>query len=434
MKVAFYTLGCKVNQYDTQTMMEQFRQNEYEIVSFHDKADIYVVNTCTVTAMSDHKSRQIVTRAHTHNPDAVICVTGCLAQRAADEALALPGVQMVIGNQERGKIVQLLEELMQSKVQQKTINAVKPIKEANRFEDLPAMMEGRTRAVLKIQEGCNRFCTFCIIPYARGPLRSRTVEGIKKEVHRLVEQGFSEFVLTGIHIASYQGENGERLEDVLQELIEISGVQRIRLGSLEPNVLTDKFIAVCAENDKICRHFHVSLQSGSNSVLKRMNRHYSVEHYAYFVSNLRKEIPQAAITTDIIAGFPGEIEEEHRETMDFVRDISFSRLHVFPFSPRTGTPAAKMPNQIPKSVKSRRTHELIELGRECEARYFEEALGSVQQVLFERRRPDGLYSGYTDTYILTCVQSTEEDLQGQIRSVILNKKESDCIYGSIKAN
>ncbi len=400
MRAAFHTLGCKVNQCDTQAMMESFLRAGHEIVSFDAEADCYIINTCTVTAMSDRKSRQMVARAHAKNPSAVIVVAGCLAQSDAEAALALPGVQLVIGNAERGRIVELVEQTRQ---EESTLNAVMPFEASCAFEELPIHAEERTRAMLKIQEGCNRYCSYCIIPYARGPLRSRSLLDIVRETTRLTRQGFCEFVLTGIHLSSYSGEGGAKLQDVILAMSKIEGVRRIRLGSLEPASITREFVDFAAKTPTLCRQFHVSMQSGSTTVLQRMNRRYTAQQYAENVDYLRKTIPGVALTTDVIVGFPGETEEEFAESLAFVEAQAFSRIHVFPFSPRKGTPAAMMKDQCSKEIKSRRAGQMIALGETLSLQYRRALLGSVQEVLFEKQTPHGA-QGWTDTYVQVHVE------------------------------
>ena len=430
-KVAFHTLGCKVNQYDTQSMLEKFLERGYEVVEFDEKADVYIINTCTVTGLGDRKSRQMIRRAHRINPDAVIAVVGCYAQRASEEVLSIPGVNLVLGTQDRDKIVDLVEQVRDTG---SPINAVGDIMKVREFEEMPiTSYEGKTRAVLKVQEGCNQFCAYCIIPYARGPIRSRRMESVVSEVERLVDAGFKEFVLTGIHVASY----GKDLEDcdllsLIQSVHSIEGVKRIRLGSLEPTFITQEFVDRAVDLPKLCQHYHLSLQSGSDSVLKRMNRKYTTEQYRQAVDILRKSMPDVAITTDIMVGFPGETEEEFNETMDFVREIRFSRIHVFQYSPRAGTKAAAFPDQVPGDVKERRSHDLIELGLQLERAYLGSFLGKEEQVLFEEESKDkkDSYEGYTEHYIRV-VAGGNPGILNTIKPVLLRKIEKSHILGSI---
>lgn len=428
MKVAFYTLGCKVNQYDTQTMMALFRDAGFEIVPFEERADVYVINTCTVTAMSDKKSRQIVSRAYMRNPESVLAVAGCYAQRDAREVLALPGVRLALGNANRSRVVELVERILHEGI---SIDAVNEIHGVCDFEELPALCEGKTRAHIKIQDGCNRFCSYCIIPYARGPVRSRLVDSIVREARRLGRQGFAEFVLTGIHLSSYGTDCGVHLLDAIMAVSSMPEVSRVRLGSLEPMILTRDFVRACAENPKLCRQFHVSMQSGSAGVLRRMNRRYSPEQFAEHVEMIRQYMPEAAITTDVIAGFPAETEEEHQETLRFVERMAFARMHVFPFSPRVGTKAALMSGQVPKRNKEHRARELIELGRGLEHAYLDAQLGEEVSVLFEEAENNSAV-GYSGTYMRVAVpQSAPKIESGQMRRVRLLRREGEMVWGEV---
>lgn len=427
MKAAFYTLGCKVNQYDTQAMRELFEAAGYQTVDFDDIADVYVINTCTVTATGDKKSRQMISRARGKNPQARIVVAGCYAQRAPEEVLALPGVSLVIGSKDRSRVVELVE-----KVADKNYNAVGPLKDEKEFEELIATREGLTRAHLKIQEGCDRYCTYCVIPYARGPLRSRSLDNIKNNLRLLERNGYAEVVLTGIHLMSYgkDMQDGTTLLDAIAQADDIDGIRRIRLGSLEPQLLTDEFVAALRDNPKICRQFHLSMQSGSDGVLKRMNRRYDTAVYMKCVDMLRKAMPGCAITTDVIAGFPGETEEEFAETMAFVRRVGFARMHVFPYSRREGTVAFSMPGQLSNSEKSKRAAELIAVGDELEHRFLEECIGQECEVLLEELE-NGLMTGYTDTYARAGVRGADETMAGRIVRIRVTDAQKDRILGDL---
>ncbi len=397
-KVAFYTLGCKVNQYETEAMHALFADAGYEAVGFDTPADVYVINTCTVTQMSDKKSRQIVSRAHGMNPQAIIAVVGCYAQRAPDEVKSLPGVRLILGTKDRNQIVSLVEE-----AKQEQIALVSDIQKERTFETLWAAQGGeRTRAQLKIQDGCDRYCSYCIIPYARGPVRSRPLEEIATEAQRLAQAGYREIVLTGIHLMSYGKEwNGPvTLLDAIGRVAAVPGIQRIRLGSLEPALIDRDFAQALAQEKKICRQFHLSLQSGSASVLQRMNRRYTPQEYEAAVNVLRNAMPGCAITTDVIAGFVAETQQEHQQTVDFVQRIGFARMHVFPYSKRDGTKAAQMPGHLPKTVKEQRAHELIAISETMEQAYLNEQLGTIQEVLVEEAE-QGHCAGYTGNYIYT---------------------------------
>jgi threonylcarbamoyladenosine tRNA methylthiotransferase MtaB len=398
-RVAFYTLGCKVNQQETDSMRTMFERAGYETVAFEAPADVYVVNTCTVTQVSDKKSRQMISRAHALNPNGLIAVVGCYAQRAPAEVQQLPGVRLIVGTQHRNQLVELVDAARK----QGQFSAVEDIRAARAFEELPPAAQGmRTRAQLKIQDGCDRYCSYCIIPYARGPVRSRSVEEVKAELERLGEAVTPEVVLTGIHLMSYGKDlmDSPGLAHIVALAAHMPGIGRVRLGSLEPALLDDAFVGALADipSEKLCRQFHLSLQSGSNTVLSRMRRRYSAEEYAEAVHRLRRAFPGCAITTDVIAGFPGETEQEHRETVALVERMAFARMHVFPYSRRSGTVAADMPGQLPREQKERRAHELIALGERLEHAYVLEQIGSVQQVLPEEAH-DGMAEGYTGNYI-----------------------------------
>ncbi|MEG1893109.1 MAG: tRNA (N(6)-L-threonylcarbamoyladenosine(37)-C(2))-methylthiotransferase MtaB [Clostridia bacterium] len=428
MNVAFCTLGCKVNQYDTQAMRELFECAGYDIVEFEDVADIYLINTCTVTATSDKKSRQMISRAHSLNPDAKIIVTGCYSQRAPEEISNLPGVALVLGTKDRLRVIELLKSVYNGSKQ----NAVGELVTERNFELLTASHEGRTRAHLKIQEGCDRYCTYCIIPYTRGPLRSRPIASVKDELVKLSNEGYCEVVLTGIHLMSYGKDMKDTvsLADAIQQANDIDGIKRIRLGSLEPQMLSVETVDMLTSNPKICRHFHLSLQSGSDTVLKRMNRRYDTAGYSDCVNRLRAAMPGCAITTDIITGFPGESEEEFDETMRFVEKIGFARIHAFPYSRRAGTKAADMPSQVPRGIKAERTSKLIELGERCERRYIKGFVGSDVDVLFEECNGEWI-QGYTDTYIRVRVICAKNTLQGTIAKVHITQAEQEHLTGEL---
>lgn len=431
-RVAFHTLGCKVNQYDTQAMQEKFEQSGYEVTDFNDIADVYVINTCTVTSLGDRKSRQMIRRAYRRNPNAVIAVVGCYAQTAPEEILDIPGVDLVLGTRDRNRIVEYVEKVKDTG---KPINVIQDIMETKEFEEMPiSSYDEKTRAVLKIQEGCDRYCSYCIIPYARGPVRSRKPEDVIRQVHKLVESGFQEFVLTGIHVASYGKDlNNVNLLSLIEDISKIEGVERIRLGSLEPTLLTEDFVKAIKDMPKVCRHYHLSLQSGHDETLKRMNRKYNTKQYREIVDRLRKYIPDVAITTDIMVGFPGETQEEFEATREFVRSIRFSRIHVFKYSPREGTPAARYKDQVPENIKEIRSRELIALGKEMEIEYLRGFVGKEELVLFEEESKDkkGWYEGYTDHYIRVAVQYNDS-LIGNIVPVKLGKIEDGVMLGILK--
>ena len=424
-KAAFFTLGCKVNQYDTEAMRELFEDAGYETVDFSEAADVYVVNTCTVTQTGDKKSRQMISRAHALSPHAPIVVAGCYAQRAPEEVLALPGVQLVIGTKDRARVVELVENLGEKKQ-----TAVSDIGAEHAFEPLTASREGRTRAHLKIQEGCDRFCTYCIIPYARGPIRSRPLEEVRTELCKLAQAGFQEVVLTGIHLMSYGRDlpGSITLLDAIAQAEGLDEIKRIRLGSLEPQMLSEAFVEALASNERVCRQFHLSLQSGSAGVLKRMKRRYTPEEYAECVDHLRAAMPGCAITTDIIVGFPGETEEEFAETLAFAREVKLSRIHVFPYSRREGTKAAEMPGQLSRAVKAARAARLGALAKELASQYAAEFIDTVQDVLFEEREGENI-AGHTDTYLRVLVPGAEDALLGRFAKVRILKEENGDLYG-----
>ncbi|NLM12630.1 MAG: tRNA (N(6)-L-threonylcarbamoyladenosine(37)-C(2))-methylthiotransferase MtaB [Epulopiscium sp.] len=433
-KAAFYTLGCKVNQYETEAMIELFKNEHYEIVSFDEYADVYVINTCTVTNLGDRKSRQMIRRAKKINPDSIVVVVGCYVQTAPEEVQAIEGVNIVVGTDHRSKIIELIRQYEE---EQNMINAVDDIMNVKTFEELSVhQLEGRTRAYLKIQEGCNQFCTYCIIPYARGPIRSRQPENIMKEVKNLVNNGFKEIVLTGIHVASY----GKDLEDMdLLKIIEmvhtIDGLKRIRLSSIEPRIITEEFVNRIKSLPKICPHFHLSLQSGCDTTLKRMNRKYDTAQFKKAVDLLRENIEDIALTTDIIVGFPGETEEEFKASYNFVKEIGFAQIHVFKYSPRKGTPAAKMSNQISPEIKDKRSHQMILLGEEMQKSFLTKQVGKTLEVLFENLvdNQKDFYEGYTPNYLKVNAYS-KENIENEILKVKIKEVQNDTLIGNIKSS
>lgn len=421
--VAFYTLGCKVNHYESEAIWQLFQQEGYEKTDFENTADVYVINTCTVTNTGDKKSRQIIRRAVRKNPEAVVCVTGCYAQTSPADVLAIPGVDIVIGTQDRQK---LLGYIKQYQKEREPINGVSNIMKARVYEelDVPEFTD-RTRASLKIQEGCNNFCTFCIIPWARGLMRSRKPEDVMKQANQLVQAGYKEIVLTGIHTGGY----GEDMKDysfanLLEDLEKVEGLKRIRVSSIEASQITDEIIEVIDRSQKIVRHLHIPLQSGSNSVLTRMRRKYSTEFYFDRVNKLKKALPGLAVTSDVIVGFPGETEEEFQETYDFIKKVGFSELHVFPYSKRTGTPAARMEDQVDDEVKNERVHQLITLSEQLAKEYASQYEGDVLEVIPEEMDKDNpeqsLLVGYSDNY-LRVKFAGDESLIGQIVKIKIDK-------------
>jgi len=429
--VAFYTLGCKVNQYETEAMEELFEKNGYKIVNENEVADIYVINTCTVTNLSDRKSRQFISRAKKNNKDALIAVVGCYSQVAPEEVSKIEGVDVIIGTTDRNKIVELCEK---AKANKEKINIVRNIKAHKEFESIKIKdIKSKTRAYIKIQDGCNQFCSYCIIPYARGPIRSRALDDILKETKNLAEAGFKEIVLTGIHVASYGKDiKNISLIEVLEEVGKIDKIERIRLSSIEPTLIDHEFMDRIVKIGKVCDHFHLSLQSGSPTVLKRMNRKYTPEQYKDIVNIIRQYMPNAGITTDIIVGFPGETDEEFNETYEFVKEIGFSRIHVFKYSPRRGTPAAKYEKQVDGNVKNIRSERLISLGEELMKRFNSNFIDATLSVLLEEKskKDKDLMEGYTTNYIRVKAKK-DLSLIGQIVDVKIKEGKDDYLVGDI---
>lgn len=427
-KAAFYTLGCKVNQYETEAMEELFADAGYEICDFSDAADVYVINTCSVTNMGDRKSRQIIRRAKKTNSNAVIAVTGCYAQTAPDEVLSIDGVNIVIGTKDRKNIVALVEELGADS----EINHVTDIMNNHEFEELHIKnYSNRTRAFIKIQEGCNQFCSYCIIPYARGPVRSRPQEEVLKEIQKLVSNGFKEVILVGIHVASYGIDLGNTsLADLIIEVDKIDGVERIRLSSIEPMTLNQEFIDKIKGSQKLCHHFHISLQSGCNATLKRMNRKYTTAQFKSITDGLRAAFDDVAITTDIMVGFPGETDEEFDETITFIRELKFAEAHIFQYSQRRGTPAAKRPNQIPPDLKEKRSKIITAETTKTRNEFLDSFIGKTMRVLFEQPANDGLFEGKTDNYITVHTRS-EVNLNDQFRNVLIESRRDGIMIGKI---
>lgn len=415
--VAFYTLGCKVNFYDTEAIWQLFKNEGYEQVDFETTtADVYLINTCTVTNTGDKKSRQIIRRAIRRNPDAIIAVTGCYAQTSPAEIMAIEGVDLVIGTQDRDKIMTFVKQIQDDR---KPVNAVRNIMKTRSFEelDVPDFAE-RTRAFLKIQEGCNNFCTFCIIPWSRGLSRSREPQSVLEQAKALVAAGYKEIVLTGIHTGGY-GDDMENynLTSLLWDLDKIEGLERIRISSIEASQIDDAMIEVLNRSSKMCRHLHIPLQAGENSVLKRMRRKYTTEQFAAKIKRLHEAMPGVAITTDVIVGFPGETDEMFEEGYRFMEELKFAEMHVFPYSKRTGTPAARMDDQVDEEVKNERVHKLIDLSEKMQLEYAQQYVGTVLDVIPEREYKgapgEGLVMGYTDNY-LQVIFDGSEDMIGQL--------------------
>lgn len=429
-RVAICTLGCKVNTYESEAVRQQFEKHEYESVDFSQYADVYIINTCTVTHLGDRKSRQMIRRTKQINPDSILVVMGCYSQVAPDDVAKIKEVDIIVGTARKAHVYEVVAEFAESKEKQ---NLVTDISKTTDFEELEVTSyEGRTRAILKIQDGCNNFCAYCIIPYARGRIRSRSIESCVNEAKRLVLHGFSEIVLVGIHIASFGRDTGEKLIDLLRELDTIDGIRRIRMGSLEPTLFDDEFTEQISKLSKICRHFHLSLQSGCDETLKRMNRKYTTAEYMDSVKRIREVFPDAAITTDIMVGFPGETEEEFEKTMNFVKNVSFAESHIFKYSIRKGTVAEKMKNQIDANIKEERSKRLIALTNSTSDMFLESFVGKTVSVLFERecKGENGVYEGKTDNYVAVIVQS-DDDISGKILNVKVHKIKNSVAYGEI---
>ncbi len=407
--VAFYTLGCKVNQYETNAMEQQFIQNNYKIVDNTEKADIYVINTCTVTNMADRKSRQMLRRVKEINQSAVIVVCGCYAQVAKTELEQIPEVDIILGINEKNKIVQIVEEYLASKNNIIEVADVSKQKEFLDFGDVT--YTEKNRAVIKVQDGCNMFCSYCLIPYARGRIRSRKIENVVSEIEKIAKQGIKEVVITGIHVASY-GKDFEneniRLINLLEEINKIEGIERIRLSSLEPTIVDEEFVQRLSKLEKICDHFHLSLQSGCDATLKRMNRKYTTARYKEATEILRKFYPNANFTTDVIVGFPGETDEEFNQTYKFLKEIEFYKMHIFKYSPRKGTVAEKLPNQVDGNIKEERSKKLIELSNNTQNEKNSQYIGKTVKVLFEEYE-NGYYKGHTTNYMVVKVPEKEQD-------------------------
>ena len=427
-KVAFYTLGCKVNQYETEAMLELFEKEGYEKAETEDYADEYVINTCTVTHMSDRKSRQYIRRMKKKNPDAIIAVVGCYSQVSPEEILSIDEVNLVMGTNDRKKIVEEVKKIDASR----KVSTVDDIMKVKAFEEIEInKTNGKTRAFMKIQDGCDRYCSYCIIPYARGRVRSRDLESIVKEVENLASNGYKEVVLTGIHVASYGKDIKDsdiKLLDVIKQINDIEGIERIRLSSVEPILFTDEFVEAVSTMDKVCPHYHLSLQSGCDETLKRMKRRYTTEEYKAIVDRLRAAIPNVSITTDVIVGFPGETNEEFDKTYEFLKDIELTHMHVFKYSPRKGTPAATMENQVDPSTKHDRSEKLLQLNEENFNKFGQKMLDKEFNVLFEQKVGDNKYEGLTENYVKVIVES-DNDISEQILKVKIKDVKNEFLEG-----
>lgn len=431
-RVAFTTLGCKVNQFETEVMEGLFKQRGYEIVSFNQVADVYVINTCSVTHLGEKKSRQIIRRAIRINNKATVAVAGCYAQISPKEIEAIEGVKVIVGTQDRHRIVDLVEQTINAKV---PMNVVSNIMDAEYFEDIPLFdAPGRTRAFLKVQEGCTNFCTYCIIPYARGPLRSRPLQSVIRETENLVVAGFKEIVLTGIHLGAYGRdlEGNVTLVDVVKAVLSVTGLVRLRLGSLESIEVSEELIAIMQQDDRLCNHLHLPLQAGDDKVLKAMNRHYTLNEYQQLINGIKAQVEDIAISTDIIVGFPGETAEMFDNALQFVEKMNFSRMHIFPYSRRSGTPAAEYPEQVAEDEKKHRVQRMQKIAEQKTAEFQQRFLHKQVTVLFEMesQRKDSIIDGLTGNYVRVYAKG-DKGMQGKPYKVLLEKPYHDGIWGKI---
>ena len=445
-KAALHNLGCKVNAYETEAMQQLLEEAGYEIVSFHEKADVYVINTCSVTNMADRKSRQMLHRAKKMNPDAAVVAAGCYVQTKEEEAKQDLAIDILIGNNQKNELVHRLDEFFAEREEADAENAekesdtnhqnkVEAVVDINHepqcFEEMSLTKTAEhTRAFVKVQDGCNQFCSYCIIPYARGRVRSRNIESVLKEIRGLAKMGYQEVALAGIHLSSYGVDCEESLLHLIQEIHKIDGIRRIRLGSLEPQIVTEEFARELSSLEKICPHFHLSLQSGCDATLKRMNRKYTVAQYEEGCRLLRKYFTHPAITTDVIVGFPGETEEEFETTKAFLEKIHFYEMHIFKYSKRQGTRAAVMENQVPEEIKTKRSAELIALSERMSNEFRSYYLGREEEVLFEEPAEINgktMYVGYTKEYVKVATES-DESLENVMRRGRIDYALTDEIY------
>lgn len=432
-KIAFYTLGCKVNQADTASMENLFLRSGHQLVSFDGEADVYIINTCVVTNTGQRKSRQTIHRAIRKNPNALIVVTGCYPQTAAEEVKAIAGVDMIIGNQDRAQIVQLVEERLAHR-QTDTLDAVHKLTASTAFEEMAAGdITDKTRAFLKIQEGCNQFCTYCIIPYARGPLRSRSLESIHTETQRLISAGFKEIVLIGIHLGCYGKENpdGPTLYDAVKTVLDVPGVQRLRLGSLESVEVEPRLLTLMQEDARFCRHLHLPLQSGCDKTLQAMHRPYTTAKFKTLLADIKTKVPDIAITTDVIVGFPGETEADFETTCKFAESCGFSKMHIFPFSARKGTPAEKFAGAVTEAVKKERADILGRIDETMHKAFLQAMVGQTAEVLFEQPAGEDYFEGLTGNYQRVFVKSGGRNLGGEILPVKITAFDGEKLLGEI---
>ena len=451
--IAFHNLGCKVNSYETDAMAQKCIEKGYKIVDFEQKSDIYVVNTCSVTNIADRKSRQMLHKAKKQNPDSVVVAVGCFVQANPEEAAKDEDIDLIVGNNRKKDLFEILEEYLKQKSDSKDLQG-KTITDVHHcdYEELKiSKSEEHSRVFVKIQDGCDRYCTYCIIPYVRGNLRSRKPEDVVGEIKEIAANGYREVVITGIHLSSYGKDflkdgkpsldytgNSDYLINLLKEINEIEGIDRIRIGSFEPMILSEDFVAKLSRITKLCPHFHISLQSGCDSVLKRMNRHYNTEQFYEKTVLLRKYFPGCALTTDVIVGFPGETEEEFEETYKYLMRIKFFETHIFPYSRRKGTVADKMPDQLTMNEKKERVSKLLELDARLSREYRESKLGSTDNIIVEEIKTIkgvNYYVGHTPEYIMCAINTGNDnlDLTGQKAEILLKSMLNDeIVYGEVK--
>ncbi|HEX2985897.1 MAG TPA: tRNA (N(6)-L-threonylcarbamoyladenosine(37)-C(2))-methylthiotransferase MtaB [Caproiciproducens sp.] len=428
MKASIITLGCKVNQYESQAMLNQLVSAGITASDEAENNDIVIVNSCTVTSMSDHKVRQMLHRARHKNPDAVLVLTGCMPQAFPEAAQAIQEADVILGNSNRSS---LLPDIMKFLSSHQRIIDIVPHEKAPGFESMSVnRFFERTRAFIKIEDGCNRFCSYCIIPYARGRVRSKPIDQLKQEINEISNNGYKEIVLTGINLSAYGQEIGLHLCDAVEAACKPEKIARVRLGSLEPEQLSEPVIERLSRQKKLCPQFHLSLQSGCDKTLKRMNRHYTTDEYRVIVKNLRTAFENAAITTDIMVGFPGETEEEFEQSLAFAQEIGFAKVHVFAYSRRPGTKADTAPDQIAQQVKEQRSRRMIELTQETKKQFYKKQIGRAEPVLFERECEKGVFEGYSENYTPVKVHSGK-DIGGQILPVKITEALDDCCLAKI---
>ena len=430
MKVAFYTLGCKVNQYETNGMIQKFEEAGFEVVPFNKKSDVYIINTCTVTSISDRKSRQMLRRAKELNPDGIVVACGCYVQVAKDVVDGIEEIDLSIGTNEKKDIVKIVEDFINDKKKPSTIDDVFHNEDYQEFGNI--IFTEKVRAVIKVQDGCDRFCSYCIIPYARGRVRSRDKDNVISEIKQIVkENGIKEVIITGIHVASYGKDfkNGYGLIDLLEEINEIDGLERIRLGSIEPLIISEEFMERLSKLEKYCHHFHLSLQSACNTVLERMNRRYTIEEFMEITDRIRRYYDDAILTTDVIVGFPGETDEEFDTTVENLNKIKFYKMHIFKYSQRNGTKAAVMENQVSPEIKEKRSKILIDMSDKFEEEYQKSYIGKTVDVLFEEIE-DGFLKGHTANYMMVKSKG-KEDYINSIKKVKILGTENAIMEGEI---